>query len=289
MDIDYQTIARTRTRETLLSLSTGNKKTRKATKKMFRIFKENPKRRSNFDSLASRLHTASSFSSTKRIVHFSFSTGSRVTHGAFVSWNSGTFACTTRRYRRSLFPFFSLSFPCSFSLLSFRLNKWTDVFGVVHSRQRAREPSTHTRSSACRCYTSECRLVRAKTLALRARGCFLWAEHQKRVRRGEDKPKRCQAPDYCTSWKEQSVVYVMSSLWVRREACLATASKSFSNVSLTPSGFSKILYTWHCDGRLASDAYILFIHLHIYSFFCVEIKLGFEKVWVIEFQRSAQW
>lgn len=95
--------------------------------------------------------------------------------------------------------------------LSFRLNKWTDVFGTVHSRRRAREPSsTHTRSTARRCYTSAGLCGQKRwPFALGVASC---EPSIGQTRRGEDKPKRCRPADHCTSQGE------------RRGPCLATAS-----------------------------------------------------------------
>lgn len=97
-----------------------------------------------------------------------------------------------RRHRPSPFLFLSLSF---------RLNKWTDVFGTVHSRRRAREPSsTHTRSTACRCYTSAGLCGQKRwPFALGVASC---EPSRGETRRGEDKPKRCR-PDHCTSQGEE--------------------------------------------------------------------------------------
>lgn len=100
-----------------------------------------------------------------------------------------------RRHRPSPFLFLSLSF---------RLNKWTDVFGTVHSRRRAREPSsTHTRSTACRCYTSAGLCGQKRwPFALGVASC---EPSIGETRRGEDKPKRCR-PDHCTSQGEERPV-----------------------------------------------------------------------------------
>lgn len=122
----------------------------------------------------------------------------------FIRRNSGTLAvhgnkitARARRRRHRPSPFLFLS-------LSFRLNKWTDVFGTVHSRRRAREPSsTHTRSTACRCYTSAGLCGQKRwPFALGVASC---EPSIGETRRGEDKPKRCR-PDHCTSQGEERPV-----------------------------------------------------------------------------------
>lgn len=80
--------------------------------------------------------------------------------------------------------------PALFRSLSFRLNKWADVFGMVRkpadkrgARERERESHPHSPSRSLVADTRTSASSQAKTVALRVRGCFLRERSAKRDER----------------------------------------------------------------------------------------------------------